>query len=59
LLFTYSARLEASAILTETEDNTMEGRINPKIKRLKPEGELPDLISVVEFGKPSSKMVKA
>jgi len=59
MIFNYSARLEVSEILTETEDNTIEGRINQKIKRLKPEGELPDLISVVEFGKPSSKMVKA
>jgi hypothetical protein len=59
LIFNRAARLEVSGILSENEDNTVENRISRKIRRLKPEGDLPDLIAVVEFSKPWSKMVKA
>ena len=59
LLFNHAARLEVSGILAENEDNTVEDRIKQKIHRLKPEGDLPDLIAVVEFSKPWSKMVNA
>jgi len=59
LIFNHVARLEVSGILSENEDNTVEDRINKKIRRLKPEGDLPNLIVVVEFSKPWSKMVRA
>ncbi len=59
LIFNHAARLEVSGILTENEDNTVEERIKQKIRRLKPVGDLPDLIAVVEFSKPWSKMVSA
>lgn len=59
LIFNHAARLEVSGILTENEDNTVEDRIKQKIRRLKPEGDLPDLIAVVEFSKPWSRMVNA
>jgi hypothetical protein len=59
LIFNHTARLEVSGILKETEKNTIEGRIKDRIDRLKPEGNLPDLITVVEFSKPWSIMVEA
>lgn len=59
LIFNHAARLEVSGILIENEDNTVEGRIKQKIRRLKTERELPDLIAVVEFSKPWSKVVSA
>ena len=58
LIFNHAARLEVSGILTENEDNTVENRIRQKIRRLKPENDLPCLIVVVEFGRPWSKMVE-
>ena len=51
------ARLEVSGILRETPENTVEHRINQKRRRLEREGDLPDLIVVVEFSKPWSKVV--
>jgi len=59
LIFNHAARLEVSGILTENEDNTVDNRIKQKTRRLKPEGDLPDLITVVEFSRPWSKMVNA
>lgn len=59
LLFNHTARLEASGILEENENNTVEKRINDKLNRLKLEGNLPTYIVVVEFSKPWSKMVQA
>jgi hypothetical protein len=58
LIFNHAARLEVSGILTENPDNTVEDRINRKIHRLKSENDLPNLIAVVEFSRPWSKMVK-
>jgi hypothetical protein len=58
LIFNYTARLEVSGILVENEDNTVDNRIKQKVKRLKPEGDLPDLIAIVEFSKPWSKIIK-
>lgn len=58
LIFNRCARLEVSGILSENEGNTVDDRIRQKAKRLKPEGNLPDLIAVVEFSKPWSKMVE-
>jgi hypothetical protein len=55
LIFNHAARLEVSGILTENEYNTIDDRIRRKKRRLRPEGELPDLIAVVEFGMPFSK----
>jgi len=59
LIFNRAARLEVSGILRETEDNTVEDRVRSKLRRLKPEGGLPDFIVIVEFSKPWSKMVSA
>ena len=59
LIFNHAARLEVSGILKEDERNTVDGRIRDKIRRLKKEVDLPDLIAVVEFGKPWSKMIQA
>ena len=58
LIFNYAARLEISGILEENESNTVEGRIGQKLNRLKPDGDLPALITVVEFSQPWSKMVE-
>ena len=54
-----AARLEVSGILRETETNSVNGRVNDKLRRLKLEGDLPDFIVVVEFSQPWSKMVQA
>jgi hypothetical protein len=59
LIFNHAARLEVSGILAENEDNRVDDRIKQKVRRLKPEGDLPDFIAVVEFSKPWSKMVEA
>lgn len=59
LIFNHCARLEVSGILAENDRNTVDDRIRQKIRRLKPEGDLPDFIAVVEFSKPWSKMVEA
>jgi len=56
LIFNHSARLEVSGILHENKSNTVDGRINEKVKRLK-QGLL-TFIVVVEFGYPRSKVVK-
>ncbi|MEW6351190.1 MAG: hypothetical protein AB1646_19200 [Thermodesulfobacteriota bacterium] len=58
LIFNHSARLEVSGILRETEQNTVEGRIKQKLKRLKRERDLFDFIVVVEFSRPWTKMVR-
>lgn len=57
LLFNHAARLEVSGINHENPDNTVDDRIKSKKRRLKKEGDLLDIIAVVEFGKPWSKMV--
>lgn len=59
LIFNRAARLEATGILEENEQNTVESRIKKKLRRLKPERDLPTFIVVVEFSKPWSKMVEA
>ncbi len=59
LIFNRTARLEATGILEENEQNTVESRIKQKLRRLKPERDLPTFIVVVEFSKPWSKMVEA
>ena len=59
LIFNHTARLEVSGILVENEDNKVEDRIKRKIRRLKPKGDLLDLIAVVEFSKPWSKIIEA
>jgi hypothetical protein len=56
LIFNYAARLEASGILREDESNTIDGRLNEKLKRLKPG--LLTFIIIVEFSYPKSKVVK-
>jgi len=58
LIFNRAARLEATGILKENPQNTVEGRIKQKLGRLKPERDLPTFIVVVEFSKPWSKIVK-
>lgn len=60
LIFNHTARLEVSGILEETKDNTVDGRIQDKIRRLKPDpmGNLPTFIIVVEFSQPWAKMVQ-
>ena len=57
LIFNYAARLEVSGILAENEENTVDDRISRKRRRLRRERDLPDLIAVVEFGRPRAKMV--
>ncbi len=57
LIFNHSARLEVSGILKENKKNTVQARVNRKIKRLKSENDLPSYIVVVEFSEPWSKMV--
>lgn len=57
LIFNYASRLEVSGILRATETNTVDGRVESKFKRLKPQDDLPALIVVVEFSEPRSKMV--
>jgi hypothetical protein len=57
LIFNHTARLEVSGIVTENSGNTIKGRIKKKINRLKSERDLPDIICVVEFGKPCAQMV--
>lgn len=59
LIFNYSARLEVSGIRAESPTNTVDSRIKQKIGRLMSDGEMPTLISVIEFSKPWSKMVDA
>jgi len=59
LIFNHTAGLEVSGILKESPDNTVDARINGKIKRLKRlKPGLPVVIVVVEFSKPWSKMVE-
>lgn len=58
LLFNRAARLEVSGILSESGDNTVDGRIRVKRRRLKPEGDLPTYIAIVEFSRPWSKLVE-
>jgi hypothetical protein len=60
LIFNHAARLEVSGILEENKDNTVDGRIQRKVRRLKPDprGSLPTFIVVVEFSQPWAKMVR-
>ncbi len=58
LIFNHAARLEVSGILAESSQNTVDGRIREKLRRLKPEGSLPDIVAVVEFSRPWSKIVR-
>lgn len=58
LIFNHAAYLEVSGIRAETSDNTVEGRINQKIRRLSKDQDVPALIVVVEFSKPWAKMVE-
>jgi hypothetical protein len=58
LIFNGAPRLEISGILRESEGNTVEARVKEKLGRLIPDGDLPTLIVVVEFGQPWSKMVE-
>ena len=55
--FNYAARLEVSGILKENPQNSVEKRITQKLKRLKKEEGLEDLIIIVEFSRPWSKIV--
>ena len=55
--FNYAARLEVSGILRENPKNSLEKRIAQKVKRLRKEEGLEDLIIVVEFSQPWSKIV--
>ena len=58
LLFNGTARLEVSGILCENQNNSVQKRVGAKSRRLKPEGDLPSYIIVVEFSEPWSKMVE-
>jgi hypothetical protein len=60
LIFNHTARLEVSGILEENESNTVDKRINDKVRRLipDPQRELPTFIVVVEFSQPWAKMVE-
>jgi hypothetical protein len=58
LIFNHTARLEVSGVLKETEGNTVDARVKVKKDRLKPDGDLPTLITVVEFSQPWAKMVE-
>ena len=57
LIFNNSAYLEVSGIRCENENNTVEGRVEEKVHRLKKQEDLPTYISVVDFNRPWSKMV--
>lgn len=57
LIFNHAARLEVSGILQESKDNTVNDRINSKIRRLKRGDDLPTIIIVVEFSNPRSRVV--
>ena len=58
LLFNDTARLEVTGILRENQSNTVQKRFGVKKRRLRPEGDLPAYIIVVEFSEPWSKMVE-
>jgi len=58
LIFNRAARLEVSGILEENENNTIDGRIRKKLRRLDRKSDLPAFIIIVEFSQPRSKMVK-
>jgi hypothetical protein len=59
LIFNNVARLEVSGILTENEHNSVDRRVAEKRRRLRREKDLPDIIAVVEFGRPWSRLVDA
>lgn len=52
------AYLEVSGIRCENEYNTIASRISGKKRRLSTPEDLPTFIAIVEFGRPSAKMVK-
>ncbi len=58
LIFNYSARLEVSGILSETEHNTTKKRIQAKKKRLKKDGNLKDIIVVVCFNPLKTEVIE-
>lgn len=58
LIFNHTARLEVSGILEENKGNSVNNRINSKIRRLNLDSDLPTIIIVVEFSKPYSRIVK-
>ena len=58
LIFNHAARLEVSGILRQNEGNTVDQRLNRKIKRLKSATGMSTFIAIVEFGQPWSKMVR-
>lgn len=59
LIFNHTARLEASGILIETDNNSIQKRIRTKQRRLRAEGELTDFIVVVAFTAPRAEMVQS
>lgn len=53
-----NARLEISGILKESNTNTIQARVNRKLKQTKPtDGTSPVFISIIEFSHPKSEMV--
>lgn len=51
--------LEVSGIWKRTSDNTVNIRVNKKLKRIKKlQEELPVFVVVTEFGQPKSKMIR-
>lgn len=57
--FEKAARLEISGILEETKSNNISGRIRLKIKQVSRfRNDLPVYVVVIEFGKPTSEIVK-
>jgi len=59
LIFNESARLEVSGILIERGRNTVQARIQSKLRRLQPSATLPALIIIVEYSHPKSTMVES
>lgn len=57
-IFKYTkAYLEVSGIRTEAKDNTVSGRVQEKVTRLRKPQELPTFIAVSDFSKPWAKVV--
>ncbi len=57
-IFNRTARLEVSGILRENNNNTVDRRIQDKIRRLRSENGMSTFIVVTEFSRPWSKMVQ-
>lgn len=58
LIFNHAAYLEVSGIRCEKASNTVDGRIKEKVQRLKKPENNPVLISIVEFGRPYTRIVE-